>query len=44
MNSDSYKKDIKFVLNFEGENYKTTLNIFINKSNCFDMIKNDEDE
>ena len=44
MNSDAYKKDVKFLLNLEGENYKTTLTIFINKLNCFDMIKNDEDE
>ena len=43
-NSDTFKKDVKFLLNLEGENYKTTLSIFINKLNCFDMLKNEEED
>ena len=42
--SDTFKKDVKFLLNLEGENYKTTLSIFINKLNCFDMLKNEEED
>ena len=42
--SDEFKKDIKMLLSLESENYKITLNIFINKVKCFDLIKDDEDE
>ena len=41
--SETYKKDIKFLLNLESENYKITLNIFNNKIKCFDMLKNEDD-
>ena len=42
--SDTYKKDIKFLLNLESENYKITLDIFNNKIKCFDMLKNEDDD
>ena len=42
--SDEFKKDIKILLSLESENYKITLNIFINKVKCFDLIKDDEDK
>ena len=41
---DTYKKDVKFLLNLESENYKITLNIFLKQLKCFDILKNDEDE
>ena len=44
MKNDTFKKDVKCLLNFESENYKTTLGIFINKLNCFEMLKNDDDD
>ena len=44
MKSDTFKKDVNCLLNFESENYKTTLGIFINKLNCFEMLKNDDDD
>jgi len=42
--SDEFKKDIKMLLSLESENYNITLNIFINKVKCFDLIKDDEDK
>ena len=42
--SDAFQKDVKTLLNLESDNYKITLNIFINKLKRFDMIKNEEDE
>ena len=42
--SDTYKKDVNFLLKLESDNYKITLDIFINKLKRFDMIKNEEDE
>ena len=42
--SDEFKKDIKILLSLESENYNITLNIFINKVKCFDLIKDDEDK
>ena len=44
LKNDTFKKDVKCLLNFESENYKTTLGIFINKLNCFEMLKNDDDD
>ena len=41
---DTYKKDVKFLLNLESENYKITLNIFLKQLKFFDILKNDEDE
>ena len=42
--SDTYKKDIKFLLNLESEHYKIILDIFNNKLKCFDMLKNEGDD
>ena len=42
--SETYKKDIKFLLNLESENYKITLDIFNNKIKCFDLLKNEDDD
>ena len=39
-----FKKDVNFLLNLEKENYRMTLTIYINKLNCFDLLKNDEDD
>lgn len=44
METDTYKKDVKSLLKLESENSQTTLNIFINKLNCFDMINSGESE
>ena len=44
LKKETFKKDVDFLLNLESENYKTTLGIFINKLNCFEMLKNDEDD
>ncbi len=41
---DAFKKDVRFLLNLESENYKTTLNIFLKQLKCFDILKNNEDE
>ena len=41
--SENFKKDVNILLNMEKENYKYTLNIFINKLQCFDFIKTDDD-
>ena len=38
------KKDVNFLLNLERENYKTTLTIYLNKLQCFELLKNDEDD
>ena len=43
-NSESFKKNVNFLLSLEKDNYSNTLNIFINKLKCFDMLKNDEDD
>ena len=42
--SDTYQKDLKYLLNLESDNYKITLDIFNNKLKRFIMIKNEEDE
>ena len=44
LKSDNFKKDVNFLLNLEKENYRITLNIFINKINCFDLMTKDEDD
>ena len=44
LKSDKFKKDVNFLLNLEKENYRITLNIFINKINCFDLMTKDEDD
>ena len=44
LKKETFKKDVDILLNLESENYKTTLGIFINKLNCFEMLKNDEDD
>ena len=44
LKNDSFKKDVNTLLNLESGNYKTTLGIFINKLNCFELLKNDDDD
>ena len=44
LKKETFKKDVDILLNLESENYKTTLGIFINKLNCFEMLKNDDDD
>ena len=44
LKSEIFKKDVNFLLNLEKENYKMTLSIYINKLNCFELLKNDEDD
>ena len=44
LKSEQFKKDVNFLLNLEKENYRMTLTIYINKLNCFDLLKNDEDD
>ena len=44
LRKESFKKDANTLLNLESQNYKISLGIFINKLNCFDMLKNDDDE
>ncbi len=43
LKSDSFKKDVNILLNLESQNYKTTLGIFINKLQCFELLKKDDD-
>ena len=43
LKNDSFKKDVNTLLNLESGNYKMTLGIFINKLNCFELLKNDDD-
>ena len=40
---ENIKKDINKLLNLESLNYKNTINIYLNKLSCFDLIKNEED-
>ena len=42
--TEAYKKDIKFLLCLESENYKITLDIFNNNIKCFDILKNEDDD
>ena len=42
--SESYKKDVEFLLNLERENYKITLSIYLNKLKCFELLTNDWNE
>ena len=42
--SESYKKDVDFLLNLERENYKITLSIYLNKLKCFELLTNDEED
>ena len=44
LKSENFKKDVNFLLNLEQQNYKITLGIYINKLNCFELLKNDEDD
>ena len=44
LKKENFKKDVNILLNLEKENYKMTLGIYINKLNCFDLLKNDEDD
>ena len=44
LKNESFKKDVNTLLGLESENYKITLGIFINKLNCFELLKNDEDD
>ena len=44
LKKENFKKDVNILLNLEKENYKMTLGIYINKINCFDLLKNDEDD
>ena len=39
-----FKKDVNILLSLESANYKKTLEIFINKLNCFEIMKNDDDD
>ena len=41
---DAFKKDVRFLLNLESENYKNNINIFLKQLKCFDILKNNEDE
>ena len=41
---ENIKKDINKLLNLESLNYKNTINIYLNKLSCFDLIKKEEDE
>ena len=43
LKSDAFKKDVNILLNLESQNYKTTLGIFINKLQCFELLKKDDD-
>ena len=40
---ENIKKDINKLLNLESLNYKNTINIYLNKLSCFDLIKKEED-
>ena len=44
LKDETFKKNVNFLLNLEQQNYKMTLSIYINKLNCFDLLKNDEDD
>lgn len=44
LEEDTYKKDVKSLLKLESQNSQTTLNIYINTLNYFDMMNNGEDE
>ena len=44
LKNETFKKNVNFLLNLEQQNYKMTLSIYINKLNCFELLKNDEDD
>ena len=44
LKDETFKKNVNFLLNLEQQNYKMTLSIYINKLNCFELLKNDEDD
>ena len=44
LKSENFKKDVNQLLNLEKENYKITLTIYLNKLQCFELLKNDEDD
>ena len=44
LKNENFKKNVNFLLNLEQQNYKMTLSIYINKLNCFKLLKNDEDD
>ena len=44
LKNENFKKNVNFLLNLEQQNYKMTLSIYINKLNCFELLKNDEDD
>ena len=44
LKNETFKKKVNYLLNLEQQNYKVTLSIYINKLNCFELLKNDEDD
>ena len=42
--NDKFKNDINQLLSLEEANFKSTINIFIQKLNCFELISKDEDD
>ena len=44
LKNETFKNNVNFLLNLEQQNYKVTLSIYINKLNCFELLKNDEDD
>ena len=44
LKSENFRKDVNFLLNLERENYKLTLTMYLNKIQCFELLKNDEDD
>ena len=44
LKDETFKKNVNFLLNLEQQNYKMTLSIYINKLNCFELLKNNEDD
>lgn len=43
-NIEQFTNDINNILSLEENNFKTTLNIFLFKLECFDLLQKDEDD
>lgn len=43
-NIEQFINDINNILSLEETNFKTTLNVFLSKLECFDLLQKDEDD
>jgi len=40
LKDETFKKNVNFLLNLEQQKYKISLSLYINKLNCFKLLRN----